>query len=67
MSPAWGHIAGIFTVLLMAAFIGVWVWAWLPRHRHTFGRLARLPMEDDTGRSGDSIPPTDDDEEEVRR
>jgi cytochrome c oxidase cbb3-type subunit 4 len=30
----------------MAAFLGVWIWAWLPRHRRPFGRLARLPMED---------------------
>jgi cytochrome c oxidase cbb3-type subunit 4 len=46
VSPLWGHLAGVFTVLLMAAFIGVWIWAWLPRHRRPFGRLARLPMED---------------------
>lgn len=46
MSPAWGHAVGVFTVLLMSTFIGVWVWAWLPRHHGTFGRLSRLPMED---------------------
>lgn len=58
MSPAWGHAAGVFTVLLMSAFIGVWVWAWLPRHRGTFGRLSRLPMEDHTALASDSIPST---------
>ena len=58
-----GHLAGVFTVLLMAGFIGVWIWLWLPRHRRTFGSMARLPMEDGP-RSDDTIPPT---AEEARR
>jgi cytochrome c oxidase cbb3-type subunit 4 len=62
MSPAWGHAVGVFTVLLMSAFIGVWAWAWLPRHRGTFGRLSRLPMEDRAALAGDPIPPTDTEE-----
>lgn len=47
MSQAWGHVAGVFVVVLMAGFIGLWVWAWLPRHKPAFNELARLPMEDD--------------------
>lgn len=47
MSPLWGHMVGVFIVVLMAAFIGIWVWAWLPQHRRAFNELARLPMEDD--------------------
>ncbi|MCG3144695.1 MAG: hypothetical protein HONDAALG_02148 [Gammaproteobacteria bacterium] len=62
MTPVWGHLAGVFIVLMMATFIGIWVWAWLPRHKHTFGWLARLPMEDSTERADDSIPPTDEEE-----
>lgn len=62
MSALWGHVAGVFIVMMMATFIGIWVWAWLPRHRRTFGRLARLPMEDGTALADDSIPPTDDEE-----
>ena len=46
MSPAWGHIAGALTVIVMLAFIGIWVWAWLPHHRRTFDALAKLPLED---------------------
>lgn len=49
MNPAWGHAIGGITVLLMLAFVGIWVWAWLPRHRRTFDSLSRLPMEDDGG------------------
>ncbi|MGH8091222.1 MAG: cbb3-type cytochrome oxidase subunit 3 [Rudaea sp.] len=47
MNPIWGHIAGVFIVAMMIAFIGIWVWAWLPYHKRTFGDLARLPMEDE--------------------
>lgn len=47
MSPLWGHMVGVFIVVLMVAFIGIWVWAWLPQHRRAFNELARLPMEDD--------------------
>ena len=47
MNPVWGHVAGVFIVLMMVTFIGIWIWAWLPRHKRAFGRLSRLPMEDD--------------------
>jgi len=47
MNPLWGHLVGVFIVVMMAAFIGIWAWAWLPRHRRAFNELARLPMEDD--------------------
>jgi len=46
MNPLWGHIAGVITAVLMLAFVGIWAWAWLPRHRPTFDTLARLPLED---------------------
>ena len=46
MSPLWGLIAGIVTVAVMLAFIGIWVWAWLPHHKPEFDVLATLPMED---------------------
>lgn len=46
MSPLWGYVAGIVTLVLMLAFIGIWVWAWRPDHKPAFDHLARLPMED---------------------
>lgn len=46
MSPFWGYVAGIVTVIVMVAFIGIWLWAWLPHHRRTFDALANLPRED---------------------
>ena len=47
MNPVWGHIAGVFIVLMMVTFIGIWIWAWLPRHKRAFGNLASLPMQDE--------------------
>ncbi|MEO8857852.1 MAG: cbb3-type cytochrome c oxidase subunit 3 [Burkholderiaceae bacterium] len=49
MNPIWGPIAGVFIVLMMLAFIGIWIWAWLPYHKRTFNEMARLPMSDEDG------------------
>jgi len=46
MSPAWGHITGVITVVMMLVFIGIWVWAWQKGHVRTFQRMAQIPMED---------------------
>ena len=58
MNPVWGHVAGVFIVLMMATFIGIWVWAWQPYHKRTFNRLSRLPMEDDGQPADHHIPAT---------
>lgn len=55
MNPVWGPIAGAFIVLMMLTFIGIWIWAWLPRHKRSFDELARLPLEDEDG-ADDLIP-----------
>lgn len=47
MNPAWGHVAGVITIVLMVTFIGIWAWAWLPWHKRDFDALARLPMQDE--------------------
>lgn len=47
MNPIWGHIAGVFILVMMFTFIGIWFWAWRKQHKPTFNRLARLPMEDE--------------------
>jgi cytochrome c oxidase cbb3-type subunit IV len=47
MSQAWGHVAGVITVVLMATFICIWAWTWLPWHKRDFDELARLPMQDE--------------------
>ena len=52
MSPLWGHLAGIVTIVVMLAFIGIWIWAWLPHHKRDFDALAKLPLEEE------EIPPT---------
>ncbi len=47
MNPIWGDITGVFILLMMFTFIGIWIWAWRKRHKRTFSRMARLPMEDE--------------------
>lgn len=47
MSAYWGHAAGVITGLLLIAFLGIWVWAWRPRHKDVFDRMARVPLDDD--------------------
>ena len=46
MTPAWGHVVGIVTLLVMVVFLAIWAWAWLPRHARDFDALAKLPMQD---------------------
>ncbi len=45
-SVVWGNLIGIVTVLTMATFLGIWVWAWGKRHRKVFKRMSEIPMED---------------------
>lgn len=47
MSSAWGHLTGVLIVLMMASFIGIWIWVWNRRHKAKFDALARLPMQDE--------------------
>ena len=58
MSPLWGNLIGVFIALMMLIFIGIWIWAWRPRHRGVFGRMSRLPMEDDALPVDHRVPPT---------
>lgn len=53
MNPIWGPVAGGFIIAMMLAFIGIWVWAWMPWHKRTFNALARLPMEDENAEDED--------------
>jgi cytochrome c oxidase cbb3-type subunit IV len=49
VNPLWGQVAGIVTLVVMLVFLGIWAWAWLPLHKHSFDELAKLPMEDGEG------------------
>ena len=46
MNPLWGQLAGIITVFLLVVFIGIWIWAWRPRHKKPFDKMAQIPMQD---------------------
>ena len=47
INPIWGQVVGVFIVLMMITFIGIWIWAWRKYHKPTFNRMARLPLEDE--------------------
>lgn len=42
-----GGIRGILMLLLMAAFIGLWIWAWSSKRKQTFNQASMLPLEED--------------------
>lgn len=41
-------IPGIITAVLLALFIGGWVWAWRPARKTGFDAAARLPLDEGT-------------------
>lgn len=42
-------ISGIITAILLVAFIGIFWWAYTPRHKQRFAEAASLPLVDDDG------------------
>ena len=47
-----GTLRGIFTALLIVAFVGICIWAYSKRRKPQFDAAARLPLEEDDVRSG---------------
>ena len=39
-------ISGIVTSLLLALFVGGWIWAWSPKRKREFDAAARLPLDE---------------------
>ncbi len=42
-----GDLLGLATLLAMAAFIGVCVWAWSDKRKQRFDEAAQLPFADE--------------------
>jgi cytochrome c oxidase cbb3-type subunit 4 len=42
-----GIVRSLLTVILFAAFIALWIWAWSKRRHEDFTAAARLPLEDE--------------------
>ena len=40
-------ISGVVTAVLLAAFVGLFAWAWSGRARARFDEAARLPLDDE--------------------
>ncbi|MGD8920740.1 MAG: cbb3-type cytochrome c oxidase subunit 3 [Gammaproteobacteria bacterium] len=41
-------LRGLFTLVLMVAFVAIVIWAWSGKRRKDFDEAARLPLEDDS-------------------
>jgi cytochrome c oxidase cbb3-type subunit IV len=39
-------VRGLITALSLACFIGIAIWAWMPRNRSRFERDARIPLDE---------------------
>ena len=37
----------IWTLSLLALFVGIWLWAWSGKRKRSFDAAARLPLDDD--------------------
>ncbi len=40
-------LRSIFTVLVFATFIGIWIWAWSGKRKQAFDEAANLPFVED--------------------
>lgn len=46
---------GAVLIMLILAFLGIFVWAWSRNRKEEFQEISKLPLEEDSGR----IPQTD--------
>jgi cytochrome c oxidase cbb3-type subunit 4 len=42
-----GTIRGLFTLVMLVAFLALVAWAWSKRRKADFDKLARMPLDDD--------------------
>jgi cytochrome c oxidase cbb3-type subunit 4 len=42
-------LRGASLVLLIIAFLGMWVWAWSDKRKADFREMSQLPLEEDQG------------------
>ncbi len=47
MMEHFGNFWGLYTVLMLALFIGIWVWAWSGKRKKAFDEAANLPFADE--------------------
>ncbi len=47
-----GLINGKLTAVLIALFLGIWVWAWSSKNVEKFNEMANLPLEKEADESG---------------
>jgi cytochrome c oxidase cbb3-type subunit 4 len=46
---------GVVLIMLILAFLGIFIWAWSRNRKEEFQEISKLPLEEDSGQ----IPQTD--------
>ena len=44
---SWSFVNGVFVVILLVLFLGITIWAWSPKRKKTYQKMAALPLEED--------------------
>ena len=47
---SWGVVSGLFVAVLIVVFLAITFWAWSPKRKATFKRMANLPLQEDDER-----------------
>lgn len=42
-------LRGLALIMLIVAFIGMWIWAWSDKRKADFKEMSELPMQEDQG------------------
>jgi cytochrome c oxidase cbb3-type subunit IV len=42
-------IRGLALIMLIVAFLGMWIWAWSDKRKGDFKKMSELPLEEDEG------------------
>ena len=52
-------LRGAILLILISAFLGLWIWAWSNKRKSTFNAASKLPLEEDEGEIPQTADPTD--------
>jgi cbb3-type cytochrome oxidase subunit 3 len=47
MESITGLVRGIMSGVLLTMFVGLWMWVYAAKRRHSFEAASRLPLEED--------------------
>ena len=51
-----GKFWGLYTVLMLVVFVGIWAWAWSGKRNKAFTEAANLPFADEESEDDKALP-----------